>query len=313
MKSLISYLLFALPVLSMAAICDDTYYLNSVSQVIWSGGNPKNLTLKKASEVKVDLSNLDIINPVVTYRVISRFEGSCTKAAKPILYKYKGLAKTAFIDTTQSDKLIQMFDSNTRVEAKTFDYWFGFFNSGTVLDSYLGRVNAKSEVFYNWYAAVYWTDSVRNTTSGLWSEVESHFYDLNGPGDSTALDHGLLDSSGLRNTVIDENHHSFFTVQFVKVTYKNEPPSRILSRKPASGFQARQTGNLVLIQPGEKQAVHGEQVSLYGMMGNKVATLHPTGYVYQWNGRTSQGAEAPTGVYFLQAGNRILGKFFYTR
>jgi hypothetical protein len=312
MKSLLSYLLFVLPVLSMAALCDDTYYLNSASQVIWSGGDPKNLTLKKASEVKLDLSNLDILSPIVTYRVISRFEGACNKSAKPIIYKYKGQAKTVFIDTTQNDYLIQLFDSNTHVENRTFDYWFGFFKTETTLDSYLGRVNAKSEAFTNWYAAVYWTDSVRNTASGLWSAT-SHFYDLNGPGDSTALDHGLLDASGLRNTVIDENHHSFFTVQFLKVGYENKVPSRILGRKSASGFQARQTGNLVLIQPGEKQALNGESVSLYGMMGNKVATLHPTGYVYQWNGRTSQGAEAPTGVYFLQAGNRILGKFFYTR
>ncbi len=312
MNALISSLLLVLPVLSSAAICDDTYYLNTVSQVIYSGGDAKNLTLKKASTVKPDLSNLEILSPIMTYKVLARFDGSCTKAVKPLLFKNKGMSKTTFADTIQSDYNVQMFDSNTHVETRIFDYWFGFFKPADALDFYVARINATSESFTNWYAAVYWTDSLRNTTSGLWSAT-SHFYDLNGPGDSTALDHGLLDAGGLRGRVIDENHHYFFNVQFVKVGYENKAPSRILSRNPIASFQANQTGNLVLIQPGEKTANSNEPLSLYGMMGNKIATLHPTGYVYQWNGKTAAGSEAPTGVYFVQSGNRILGKFFYTR
>jgi len=83
--------------------------------------------------------------------------------------------------------------------------------------------------------------------------------------------------------------------------------------RAAAGFQASQVGNLVLIQSGAPASGLSEPLGLYNMMGHKMAALHPTGYVYQWNGKTSAGAEAPTGVYFVQSGSRILGKFFYSR
>jgi hypothetical protein len=126
----------------------------------------------------------------------------------------------------------------------------------------------------------------------------------------------LLDATQLKNADFDANHRAYFKVQMLEVKYENKPApvvSIAAAKRPVPEFQTQQTGNLVLIRPGEKVAGSGEALGLYGMMGNKIATLHPTGYVYQWNGKTASGADAPTGVYFVQSGNRILGKFFYSR
>lgn len=303
-----------LPALTWAALCDETYYLNSVSQTIHSGDNPTALTVSARSTVKPNLSDLTILDSNVAYNVITRFEGSCAKAVKPITLKSKPAGNHPFKDSVDNTYSVQMFDTNTKVDEFEYDYWFGFFKPAGALKFALGRYNAKSEMFVNWYVGVVWRDSVRDANSGIWAPATTHFYPLVGPDDSAVLQERMVDATIGQETV-DANHKGRYTVQFLKVSYDSKQPTRVLTRnRPASsGFQANQTGDLVLIRPNVSASGTGEALSLYGMMGNKVATLHPTGYAYQWNGRTFAGANAPTGVYFVQSGNRILGKFFYTR
>lgn len=303
-----------LPALTWAALCDETYYLNSVSQSVYSGSDPAALSESARSPVKPDLSDLTILDTNVAYNVIVGFEGSCAKAIKPITLKGRAPGKTVFKDSTDNSYMVQMYDSNQRVDEYKYDYWFGFFKPANALRIVLGRYNAKSEMFVNWYAAAVYRDSVRNPESGIWAPAVTHFYPLQGPDDSAALQEQFVDATIGKETV-DANHKGRYMVQFIKVSYDSKPPTRILrrSRTASSGFQANQTGDLVLIRPGGNASAKGEALSLYGMMGNKVATLHPTGNAYQWNGRTSSGADSPTGVYFVQSGNRILGKFFYSR
>ena len=136
-----------------------------------------------------------------------------------------------------------------------------------------------------------------------------------GPADSASLHDRLLEATQRKDIAQGADRKIKFTIQMLEVRYENKPApvSLAVSKRKASGFRTTRTGNLVLIQPGENAVRASEPLSLYGMMGHKIAVLHPTGYVYQWNGKTSAGAEAPTGVYFVQSGSRILGKFFYTR
>jgi hypothetical protein len=305
-------ILALVPAFSWAFICEDTYHLQSVSQTIYSGDNPKNLTNVQKKLVKADLSDLDILDSNIAYRVIVKFEGACLKASKPVTIKSRLARKKDFTDSVTSEYQIQMFDSNTRVEGFKYDFWFGFFKPDTTLRMVLGRTNANSTQFENWYLAIVYTDSTRDS-SGTWPRGRTHFYELIGPEDSLVLEKRVLDET-LRKVVVDENHKGRFSYQFLKVSFDSKVPTKLHPRNsPATKFHVDQTGTLVLIQPGEKQAINGEAVSLFGMMGNKIATLHPTGYVYQWNGKTSIGADAPTGVYFVQSGGRILGKFFYVR
>jgi hypothetical protein len=131
--------------------------------------------------------------------------------------------------------------------------------------------------------------------------------------DSAALATDLLNSWD--NIPLADTQTVDYTLQLIRIRYDSvpSPASGLAAHKAqAGGFQARQTGNLVLIQTGEKAAGTGP-LGLYNMLGNKVATIHPTGYLYQWNGKTAAGSDAPTGVYFVQAGNRVLGKFFFSR
>lgn len=313
MKALLAAFLGLIPSLTLAALCDDVFNLQTVNQTLMTGNNPANLS-KTTKSVLPTLSNLDIISASMHYKIIVRFDGSCAKAPKPVVVRQKAAGKTEFTDSTDAGYQIQMFDSNTQVESYKYDYWFGFYQPADALIAYLGRVNSKSDAFINHYAMVSYVDSTRNATSGLWS-VSSGYVGPSGPADSASLHNRLLEATQRKDVAQGADRKIRFTVQMVEVRYENKPAPVSLAapKRMPSGFQATRTGNLVLIRPGENSARASEPLSLFGMMGNRIATLHPTGYVYQWNGKTASGAEAPTGVYFVQSGNRILGKFFYAR
>jgi len=302
------------PALTWGALCDDTYYLNQVTQSTYAGGDPANLAQVNRKAVRPDLSDLDYLDSNMAYAVLSKFEGSCTKTTKPLTFRSKGAGEKVFKDSLDMTYSVQMYDTNTQVEGFLYDYWFGFFKPAATLRFPLGRFNAKSDMFESWYVGVTFLDSVRNPTSGLWT-VTSKFYSLAGPDDSLSLENRMVDAT-IGAIPLDENRKGRFQVQYLKVSYDSRQPNTggiSAGPKASSGFQVTRTGSLVLIRPGVQGQAAGEPLSLYGMMGNKVATLHPTGFAYQWDGRTSAGAEASTGVYFVQAGNRILGKFFYSR
>jgi hypothetical protein len=263
------------------------------------------------------LSDLKVLDNLLRYEIITRFEGSCTKAVKPVTLKVKPRNAATFApDSIDNGYSVQMFDTTTMIGTKKFDYWFGFFKPKDTLRTYLGRINAQGDAFVNWYVGVTYLDSTKNDTSGLWGAPQTHFYDLTGPDDSVTLERQFLDQTIRKQPANGPKYRAHYQVEFLKVSYENKPaPTRLAQpahRSNASGFLASQTGNLMLIQVGDK-SVNGQPLSLFGMLGNRIATLHPTGYLYQWNGKTAVGGDAPTGVYFVQAGNRVLGKFFYSR
>lgn len=305
------------PALLMAALCDDTYNLQSVTQTLFEGTDPNALTRTETKSVAANLSDLKVLDKLMEYGIITRFEGSCAKAVKPVTLKVKPRNVATFAqDSVDNGYSIQMFDTTTLVGTKKFDYWFGFFKPADTLKVYLGRINAQGEAFVNWYVGVIYLDSTKDDVSGLWGAPQTHFYDLTGPDDSLTLERQFLDQTIRKQPANRPKYRAHYQVQFLKVSYENKPaPTRLAEparRANANGFLASQTGNLMLIQVGDK-SVNGQPLSLYGMLGNRIATLHPTGYLYQWNGKTAAGGDAPTGVYFVQAGNRVLGKFFYSR
>jgi hypothetical protein len=302
------------PAIVMAALCDDTYNLQSIAQTSFEGTDAGALARTGTKSVSASLSDLTVLDNLMEYGIITRFEGSCAKAAKPVTVKVKPRNSSVFTESVDNGYSIQMFDSNSLVGTKKFDYWFGFFKPADTLRIYLGRTNTEGSAFVNWYAGVFYTDSTKDT-SGLWV-VRSHFYDLTGPDDSITLERQFLDQTIRKQPANGSTYKAHYRVQFLKVSYENKPaPNRIATPMRSalpSGFLASQTGNLVLIQPGDK-SLNGQALSLYGMLGDRITTLHPTGFLYQWNGKTAVGSDAPTGVYFVQAGNRVLGKFFYSR
>jgi hypothetical protein len=303
------------PGMLRAALCDDSYNLQSVTVTNWEGTDANALSHTGTKNVSPDLSNLQVVDSALRYEVISKFEGACTKTTKPLTLKVKPRYARTFKDSIDNGYMVQMFDSNTTLSGKKFDYWFGFFNPEATLRTYLGRTNSQGPGFVGWYVGVYFTDStMTKDTSGLWQVRNGVFFDLSGPDDSLALESQVLGATIRKQPAYSKEYRVHYRVQFLKVSYENKPVQiRVMPshRSFIPSFQARQTGNLVLIQTGEKSA-GTEPLGLYNMLGNKVATLHPTGYLYQWNGKTAVSSNASAGVYFVQSGNRILGKFFYS-
>ncbi len=303
------------PAIVMAALCDDTYNLQSITQTTFEGSDPGALTLTESKSVQASLSDLTVLDNTMEYGIITRFEGACTRTSKPVTMKLKPRDASAFTETVDNGYSIQMFDSSTLVGSKKFEYWFGFFKPADTLRYYLGRTSSQGNAFVNWYVGILYIDSTKDA-GGIWGRTYRHFFDLTGPDDSISLERQYLDKYLRTLPASGPAYGVRYRVQFLKVNYENKPaPIRIAAPMRStlpSGFLANQVGDLVLIQPGDK-SLNGQALSLYGMLGNRITTLHPTGFLYQWNGKTAVGADAPAGVYFVQAGNRVLGKFFYSR
>lgn len=314
MKILSALFLGILPLALWAAppLCDDTYYLQSVKQTMLTGTDAKALTVKSVKDIRPDLTNLDPLNGSMSYKIISKFEGACSKAIKPVSFLSRTPEKPTFVESKESIYAIQMFDTNTRVGDFKYDYWFGFFKSADTLRIVLGNTAAKSAAFVNWYLAITYSDSIRDS-SHIWKQSTST-YSLTGPDDSLLLEKLVLDET-IRKIVPDANHKSYvFSAQFIKVSYGNSPP--VVGIKPAksvSDFSANQIGQMVFIRSEHQKFDFRETMNLLDMMGNKISSLYFNGNSYQWNGKTFAGSDASTGVYFIQTGNGVVGKFFYTR
>lgn len=300
------------PAILLAELCDETFNLQSIEQTIWEGDDPKALQRVSSKTIPGNVSEVQVLNNLMLYSIITKFEGSCAKAQRPITLKVKPGNSGSFKDSVDNSFKVQMFDSTTVVNSHKYDYWFGFFKPDSALRIYLGRTNSKGPGFVGWYVGIYYRDSTKN--NGVWPLGVGHYYPLTGPDDSVTIEQEFLAKDIRTLPASGASYGVRYWIQFLKVSYENKPSTGIRPSRhaPLSRFKSSQTGNLVLIQPGD-ESVEGQPLALYGMLGTKIATLHPTGFFYQWNGKTAAGADAPSGVYFIQAGNRVLGKFFYSR
>jgi hypothetical protein len=305
-----------------AKVCEQAYHLQDAYQYTLTGNSLAGLAPAGSSlKLTKSMANATLLHDSTEYRMITDWDGVGTCATwvkKEVAFAYRKRAEKTWSEQKTNEYSIKINDGEFTWKKPGWDeYWFGFASSvrGDTIALYdaVGKFKKDTRLSM-WYGNATMKRSMFSAT-GASKGTATHFYpELTSHPDSASLTKVLLDT--WKAYIHSDTQHVDFTVQLIKITYDSlpSPASRILASKAkASGFQATQNGNMVLIQPGDKKAATGEALSLYGMMGNKVATLHPTGYVYQWNGKTSAGADASTGVYFVQSGNRILGKFFYTR
>jgi hypothetical protein len=304
--------------LAMAKVCDQAYHLQDAYEYIFTGPSKTNLTLKSATTLDKAMSKVTLIHSSTAYKIITDWDakGACdTWAKQPISYAIRNRGENGFTASISNDS-IHFFNQAYTFQTPGWDeYWFGIAEgkqgNTPVVSAEVGKFKNQDQLNL-WYGAAT-IKIVTKTKTGVTVETQTGFLETAASHpDSTALSFDLLkswDSIKLADTQTVD-----YTLQLIRIRYDSVPSpiSGLLPRKTqASGFQARQTGNLVLIQTGDKK-VGAEPLGLYNMLGNKVATIHPTGFLYQWNGKTTAGADAPTGVYFVQAGNRVLGKFFYS-
>jgi hypothetical protein len=304
-----------------AKVCDQAYHLQDAYQYILTGNSSTSMTAGAALKLDKLMGNATLLHDSTEYKMITDWngQGTCdTWVKREVTFAVRKKATKVWSQVPSMDYWLKFNDSAFTFKTPGWsEYWFGLAssvdgNTITLWDA-VGKNKDQSRMTM-WYgnAVMKLTTRTKNgalvgTSSGFFPELTSH-------PDSAALTKLLVNA--WKNITPADTQTIDFTVQLIKIAYDSlpSPVTRIVrNRQSGSGFQANQTGNLVLIQSGDKQASSNEPLSLYGMMGNKIATLHPTGYAYQWNGKTSAGAEAPTGVYFVQAGSRILGKFFYSR
>lgn len=302
-------------------VCDKTYYMQSATQILLNGTTAEGVTPSSVNALNPGFSGVEKLHAEISYRLMTRFDGNgaCadykqTKvdfAARP-----KGQADFQTLATTTNYVRVNSYPYPSQfTPGIESDYWFGFANEmkGDTAQIYETLVKLKSAARpVQWYGTAMLTREVKASGGTIGTRI--HYWpELFYSPDSAKLIEDLL--KAWKDIKANDTQTVAFRVQVIKVVYDSVPATVRLRGSQArlrSGFEARQTGNQVLIQLGDRQADAGA-LGVFNMMGHQVATLHPTGYAYQWNGRASAGAEAPTGVYFVQSGNRILGKFFYTR
>lgn len=326
MKAIISFSAgLILAALAGAKVCDEVYHMQSATQYTLEGDSPATLAQKGAA-VPLDktMNGATLLHDSTEYKMITDFDATGTCDAwvkKSVNFAFRAKAAKNFSPIAENYS-IKINDGAFTYKTPGWDeYWFGFASkvSGDTVVLY-DEIGKKKNVtpLYLWYGNAILKRTLKSGT-GATKGTLTHFYpELTSHPDSSALAQVLVNT--WKQYVKSDTQEVLFTVQLIKITYDSvaTPIStglrEVKARSvPASGFQANQMGQMVLIQPGSKQTDFAEPLSLYGMMGNKISTLYPTGYAYQWNGKTSYGADASTGVYFVQAGNRVLGKFFYNR
>lgn len=226
-KSLMAVLALS-PMLSWASLCDDTYYLQGATQTLFSGADPKNLA-KATAVLETDLSDMAFIHDQMAYSILAGFEGSCTKAAKPVRFLQREGQSAALTSRIETGYQVVMYDSNTVLEGSSFGYWFAFYKPADSLKLALGRPKDGSVEFRGWYGFVTFEDSVRNPESGLWTSKGTRLR-MAGPADSASLDSALMIRTGYRDMVFDENRRGHFKLQFIRVSLENRPTA--VGRRP---------------------------------------------------------------------------------
>jgi hypothetical protein len=312
--------LAALTAFAGAKVCDQNYHLQEAWQFTLTGNASGSMTAGAGLKLNKSMGNATLLHDSTEYRMITDWNanGTCdTWVKREVTFAHRAKAAKVFTSQASNDYSVKINDGEFKFKAPAWDeYWFGFASSvvGEQVNLYdaVGKFKGKPGLSL-WYGNATMKRTLYSST-GASKGSFTHFYpEQTSHPDSAALTKVLLDT--WKTYVNSDTQKVEFTVQLIKIAYDSfpTPTTRVAASKAkANGFQAVRAGELMLIKAGDK-AVGGEAVSLYGMMGNKIATLHPTGYYYQWNGKTAQGAAAPPGVYFVQAGNRILGKFFYSR
>jgi hypothetical protein len=301
-----------------AKVCDQAYHIQEATQYILTGPSASALTSGAPARLDKAMGSATILSDSTVYRIITDWDakGSCDGWVKrEVSYAVREKSAPRFVAVSSSDRYVRFFDGAYEYKKPGWDdYWFGIADEmhgdTALLSEEVGKFKDDSQPTL-WYGAatIKITTRTKNgalvgTQTGFLRESASH-------PDSAALAADLLAS--WKDMKLADTQTVDFTLQMIRVRYDSlpSPQSGVSSRKAErSGFLAKQTGNLVLIQTGEKVSAM-EPLGLFNMLGTRIATIHPTGFVYQWNGKTAAGADAPTGVYFVQAGNRVLGKFFF--
>lgn len=240
MKTAIALLALA-PMLSWAALCDDTYDLQGATQTLFTGTNPKSLARSVPVPLNGGFSNLTILHDQLPYSIVVGFEGSCTKAVKPVRFLDREASTTGFKAKTETSYQIVMHDTTSILQGTRFDYWFGFYKPADSLKLALGRIKGGGPDFRGWYGYVFFEDSVRNPETGLWT-AKGQLRQA-GPADSATLDSVLMISTGYRDIVFDQNRRGHFKLQIISLSYGNKPGIAIRRRMgPAMGPAAASDG-----------------------------------------------------------------------
>ena len=242
MAFVFAFLGYVVPQSAHAALCDDSYVLQSATQTLFTGTNPKNL-IRAAKPLKPDFSDLTPLHPKMAYEILTGFEGSCAKAARPVRFLSRAESAAAFTPRIDNGYQVMMYDSNTVLENTRFGYWFAFYKPADTLKLMAGRIRGEGTDFRAWYAYVTFEDSVRNPESGLWTAKGTQLR-MAGPSDSAVLDSLLMKQSGYRDLVFDQNRRGHFQLQFIRVSLENNSGIAIRPRESTAGRSGRADANL---------------------------------------------------------------------
>ena len=247
----------AVPQSARAALCDDSFALQSATETVSVGTDP-NKMVRIIRPLNPDFSDLTSIHPLMVYDFLTGFEGSCAKAAKPVRFMGRAEGAGAFTARIDNGYQVVMHDSNTVLENTRFGYWFGFYKPADSLKLMVGRIRDQGPDFRAWYGFVTFEDSVRNPESGLWTAKGTQLR-MAGPSDSAVLDSLLMKRSGYRDLVFDGNRRGHFRLQFIGLRLGNNSAIAIRQRTlPAdrrSGADAKLKERKFLVDGSEAEKI----------------------------------------------------------
>lgn len=314
-----SLLVLGLSAGAYAALCDKTFHFQQATYHVLTGPTATSLTTQSSQGVGKSMGGVEVIHPETEYDVVTRFEGAgacSTWKQTTIDMASRRKGSNTFTATSSNTNFVKLHATPYPFATVDFEYWFGFASSirgdtARIFEA-IGKLKTGATQPHVWYGTATLTRNVKDANLGTPIGTRTHYFlTLTSHPDSAQLLASLLANwADIRS---NDTQTVAFKAQMLKVTYDTVPPAaRARAAKPkADGFLASQSAGQVLIRPAAGNSAPSEALGIYNMMGHRVATLHPTGYMYVWNGRTAAGAQAPTGVYFVQSGSRILGKFLY--
>jgi hypothetical protein len=324
-------LILGLPVVSQAAsamtaaLCDENYNLQTATQYIFTSQSVADLGEPTVTELKTDLSDMKTFIDSPELQFMVGFEGACgTYTAKPLTFLIRQKADRAFKKGVVNGYSVRLYDTNSLLTGHDYGYWFGFTTQPDIPSFAVGKPKSNEGLFTTWYGLSVVVDSTKNATSGLWSGRRTSQGAFPTPDDSSHMVDAIKNTR--KTLTFDDLHQGSLTVQLLRITYDSKPTAigaRNGRSQPNPGerhFSVRQSGSQMHLSLNQATVNHSgtatsPTIQLYDMLGHGIAQLrgedHGSNPNYTWNGKTHSGSTAPSGVYFVEAAGKVLGRFMY--
>ena len=314
MKFLLAILALGFVQWGTASICSQSYHQQATTQIILIGADRATPVKQSSRILSTNFKDMSVLLDDISYQFLTDWPGPCNDGkTKSLSYrmKIKGDTLKSVLDTG----LTEMLFDDVHLAGTKFEFWFRFTHQPDSLprtDEIVGKDSGATK-FVRWTGTTVLKLTTTNPSSGLTKTTQSFLPYTITNLDSTTLVNTLL--STWKDKVFDTNSKGEITYQLFKTAFDSVATvvsTKYQNKSMGNAFSVTQAGKSIIIHLA-KQNENMQPLYLMDMFGHQLKTIYPTGYSFIWNGNSSTENRLPSGVYFLQQGDKILGKFFYSK